>query len=129
MDQLYFNLRPSLSRLGIMVTLFIILSAVFSHYFNGVLFGFLMLLTLVGLYFVHDKNPLTALAHMDAKTWTLKFKDGSLNTSELQRVQRMGSLIFLYFQDNEQKKRNICITKDQLDVDEWKRLQTFIELS
>lgn len=129
MDQLHFILRPSLFRLGIMVGLFIVLSAIFSQYFNGILFGLSMLAVLIILYFVRETNPVQEFVHLDGQTWTLKFKNGEIRQADFIAAQRLAICIFMTFEYEENKNiSRFVVTKDQLDLTEWKKLQTFIEL-
>lgn len=129
MDNLHFQLRPSLLKLGLSVTLFIVMSAIFSHYFNGVLFGLAMLFTLLALYFFHDKNPVVELAQLDGKIWTLKNKHDELQQLEFISAQRLGLCVVLKFESEDKKIHHISMLKDQMSLLEWKNLQTFIELN
>lgn len=129
MDNLHFQLRPSLLKLGLSVGLFIVLSAIFSHYFNGLLFGLAMLLTLLALYVVQDKNPVTELAQLDQKLWTLKYKNDALQQVEFISAQRLGLCVLMKFESENKKIYQLAMLKDQMSLIEWKKLQTLVELN
>ena len=129
MDKLHFELRPSLTKMGISVGLFILLNAIVSNYIGGIAFGLVMLLCLVILYFVSDRNPVQQLAQLDQNIWSIQRKDESIEQLEMLTIYSFGSIIFIKFQRDNLKKITLAITKDQLDLTEWKQLNTLVKLS
>ena len=128
MDKLFFELRPSLTKLGLSVGLFILLNAILSNYIGGLVLGLVMLACLFILYFLHDRNPVQQLAHLDQKTWSLKFKDGKTQQYDLVSLQSLGVFIFIKFEDENRIRRTVCVTKDQLDILQWKKLYTLVKI-
>lgn len=127
-QQLHFVLRPSLTKLGINVGLFILFSAIVSQHLAGLFMGLAMLAALLLLYFFHPSNPVQQLAHLDENTWVLEFKDQTKQHLSFKSAHTMGFCVFMLFSDENAKTQRICITKDQLDLSEWKKLLSFVEL-
>ena len=128
MDNLAFDLKPSLTKLGFMVGLFILLNAILSNYLGGVAFGLVMLACLMALYFMHDRNPVQKMAHLDEKIWVLEFKDQTKIQANFISAQAMGRCVFLKFNDIDDQNIKFCITKEQLTEQEWKKLKTLTNL-
>lgn len=127
MDQLHFDLRPSLLKFGLIVGLFIVLSMVFSQYLAGIGMGLAMMLILMLLYIFHDRNPIQTIAQLENKLWVVQHKNKQRSHQQLIAVQGFGPCVFLTFLDIEQQQlHKICITKDQLDHADWQNLQQLV---
>ena len=130
MSQLHFELRPSLTRLGLSVGLFILISAILSQYIGGVAIGAAMLLILIVLYFFREKHPVQAFAQLDDLIWVIEYKDGTKKHVTLSSVRGFGIAVFFKFIDeNQSESVQFCVTKDQVDLPEWKKLMTLVSLA
>lgn len=137
-SSLYVQLKVSFHKLlihiGLLATLFVLALQTMPSiwaFLLTVVAGFLSL-------FFRNRSPITAMAHLDQNTWTLaqtrsqKLKTTQANTqqqAELKSIQSFGALLLFQFVNHEEKAIHLWIAKDQVTLDDWKKLKQLQLLS
>ncbi|WP_374296477.1 hypothetical protein [Acinetobacter sp.] len=131
-SSLYVQLKVSFYKLLIHIGLLAILFVLTLQTMPSI---WAFLLTVVAGFlslFFRNRSPITAMAHLDQNTWTLarnSLKNSQVAKSNLQQqaelksIQSFGALLLFQFVSHEEKAIHLWIAKDQVTLDDWKKLK------
>ena len=126
--QLKVSFYKLLIHLGLLTTLFMLTLQTMPSiwaFLLTVVAGFLSL-------FFRNRSPFTAMAHLDQNTWTLAknslknsqvVKSNLQQQAELKSIQSFGTFLLFQFVNHEEKAIHLWIAKDQVTLDDWKKLK------
>ncbi|KAA8731668.1 hypothetical protein F4V57_12175 [Acinetobacter qingfengensis] len=123
----HFDLETGLLKLLLMITVLLCLFYVLKQSVAVYWALSIVLLTALFSFYLRPKSSIRRLSHLTEDLWSLEDQYQHRTQQRLLKIQSLGIAVFLTFvEEHTQNKTTLCIMQDQLNHQQWCRLQRLV---